>query len=369
MAWDALTTGEIAIGEPIDNPLMIKIKDNLDFLYGQIGSGGGGVSGVANGSFEVDADSNDEPDDWDINEYTGGSSVYDLTTPAHGAKAWKFTHPGGGGNGGGYADSDYIEVSEDIPYTISFLLKASTAGMKNKVEIREYDKAKSYQSTQTLYDSTSNPTSWTLFHYQFTPASSINYVKIRLIGGYTDTDVAGDIFWDGITIFPAITPARLKMTQGSWSQSILSGDFASINMVEYSHYPAMKGSSTDTVGVFKDRADNDAPMLPSSYAFHMWAHSPSGSRTWYGQYYYHASSEQIIEVYKNLAGDVIGIHVTEKGNEKSMKFLSGGVELSVTRKVFSVGTNPELFFVKQKQVKYSAESIEKTQSLMDIVKI
>ena len=199
MSYNALLTSEIQVGKPVSNELLQKIKDCLDYLYGAVGSGVG-ASGVPNGSFEIDSDADGVPDSWTRSIFAGGSAAYDTTTPLHGAKAYKFTHPGGAGNGGGYLESDYIETSGKISPVINFYLKCSVAGMKNIVRLTYFDKDKVSISTEDIYSSTSNPTSWTLIRKYGIPPNNACFFKIRLISGNTDTNQAGDIYWDGIEV-------------------------------------------------------------------------------------------------------------------------------------------------------------------------
>lgn len=199
MAWDAITEAEIQPDQPVigEDGFGRKVKDNLDYLYGQIGSGAGLPP---NGSFEIDSDSDGVPDQWTRSLYPGGSGAFETTSPAHGANAYKFVHPGGSGNGGGYLESDYIEVTQLKRYILAFIHWASVAGMKNMVVVRCFDKSKVDLSLdQTLYNSTSNPTAATYFLRNFTPPANTRYIKVRLIGGYTDTDVAGTIYFDRVS--------------------------------------------------------------------------------------------------------------------------------------------------------------------------
>lgn len=194
MAFLSLPQSWIAVKKILKVSIFQYTKDNFDFLFSKIS---GGATEPTNGSFEIDSDSDDVPDNWDWTVYNG-TLAFDTTTPAHGAQAVKITDPGGAGVGGGYLDSDYIEVSDIVTYFLAFLLKCSVAGVDTRVEIREYDKVKAYQSTQGLYSSTSNPTSWTKEQFSYAPAASIAYIKIRLIGGHTDTNQAGDIYFDDV---------------------------------------------------------------------------------------------------------------------------------------------------------------------------
>lgn len=201
MAYSALTAAEIASGKPLTTSLMAKIKADLDWLYGVIGSIG--IIQIPNGSFEIDSVGDGNPDVWTKNLYPGGSGTLYTTSPAHGAKSWSFTHPGGAANGGGYLDSDYIEVSELMTTWLSFITWATAAGMKNKVQIRYFDKDKTELgagSPYDLYNSTANPTSAMAFTMDFLPPATTRYIKIRLVGGFTDTDVAGTAYFDDIRI-------------------------------------------------------------------------------------------------------------------------------------------------------------------------
>ena len=200
MAWDAIDSTEIEVSDPVTNELMTKIKDNFDYLYGESATVGG-TSGVANGSFEIDADGDGIPDSWTVTAYTGGACALDTVTPAHGAKGVKMTHPGGAGNGGGHYESGYIECSEKVADAISMIHWASAAGMKNQVIIRYFTAAKvDISSDETIYDSTANPTAETLIVMGFTPVATARFLKIRLVGGYTDTDVAGVAHFDRIEL-------------------------------------------------------------------------------------------------------------------------------------------------------------------------
>lgn len=242
MAYDAITSAEIQVGKPEKQSLWQKVKDDFDYLYGAVASASGALP--ANGSFETDSDGDGIPDSWTRTLYPGGSGAFETTSPAHAAKAYKFVHPGGSGNGGGKLVSEYIEVTELTGYNLSFIHWASVAGMRNKVQAAYYAKDKSSLSTTDIYNSTSNPTSATFYQYAFTPPANARYVKIVLIGGYTDTDVAGNIFFDGVLVSPeslpdsSVTQAKLKTTTGSVS----GNGTKTLPGGEYGFYPQIKTS-------------------------------------------------------------------------------------------------------------------------------
>lgn len=200
MPYNAITDAEIASGKPIPTTLMAKVQANDAYFYGLSGSQTSSL-GIINGSFEIDSDADGVPDSWTRNLYPGGTGSLYTTAPAHGAQSWSFVHPGGVSNGGGYLDSDYFEVSPQILYLVRFILWATAAGMKNMVQIRYYDKDQAELesgSPETIFTTTTNPASATPYIVQFNPPATTCYARVRLIGGYTDTDVAGTAYFDDV---------------------------------------------------------------------------------------------------------------------------------------------------------------------------
>lgn len=202
MAWNTIPASEYDVGDPILSSTMGKVKGDLDYLYGLIGTMK--TNNILNPSFEIDSDADGIPDNWTLNLYPGGTSAMNVTTPAHGAKGYQFNRVLGAGNGGGYISSDYIECDEGHDYLLSLFLWSSVAGLKNLVTMSFYDKDKIILSGigQTLYNSTANPTSQMLFTFTFKPGASARYMKVNLYGGYTDTDVAGTTYFDGLFLTP-----------------------------------------------------------------------------------------------------------------------------------------------------------------------
>jgi len=236
MAWDAILTPEIAVGKPVSLALMTKIKDNLDYLYGQIGTGT--AVQLSNNSFEIDSDADGEPDGWDIDLYAGGSFNLEdavdesAADPAHGNCCIKFTHPGGGGNGGGYATSDYVECGVGNPWNVSWYQRNSAAGTRVIVEALWYDEDKVTLGSigvDDIYDSTSNPTSWTKYTRALNAPAGARYLKVRLIGGYNDTDVAGTVEFDLVTLNDSFFRYYAVSTSGTWTRQ--GGRFALVDVI------------------------------------------------------------------------------------------------------------------------------------------
>jgi hypothetical protein len=209
MAYDALDTAEVAVGKPVTSTLMTKVKDNFDWLYGQLGILNVGV-GIPNGSFEVDTDADEDPDNWTVSDYTGGTHELSTVAVAHGLQALKFVHPGGAGNGGGYAWSDYVVVNAAVPLTVAWSYYTTNGSMKVIVQIRWYDKDQSYLSSTSILNSTANGTAWQrVASDPLWPVANAVYAKVELVGGYTDTDQAGSCYFDDVKITQAWTPMFL----------------------------------------------------------------------------------------------------------------------------------------------------------------
>lgn len=230
MAYNAITDAEIASGKPTNITLMTKIQGNDAYFYSLSGSQTSSL-GVINGSFEIDSDADGVPDNWTRNLYPGGTGSLYTTAPAHGAQSWSFVHPGGASNGGGYLDSDYFEVSPQILYLVRFILWATVAGIKNMVQVRYYDKDQvelGAGSPETIFTTTTNPASATTYIVQFNPPATTCYAKVRLIGGYTDTDVAGTVYFDdvGLIISPPAVAGEVSMVaHASTEESIAVGSY------------------------------------------------------------------------------------------------------------------------------------------------
>ena len=199
MPFTAITTEQVAVDAPYTSELGTTIKEDLDYLNANVAA----PTDVANGGFETDNDSDDVPDNWTVDHYTGGSSAFNTTTPFEGAQSFQFTHPGGAGNGGGYIESGYLTISEYVSPMVQFALKCSAAGTNVICRLRYFDKDKSdLSSDEDIYSSVANPTAWTMKTLWGIPPATSRYMKIRLIGGLNDTDVAGTVDFDAVRYDP-----------------------------------------------------------------------------------------------------------------------------------------------------------------------
>jgi hypothetical protein len=173
---------------------------------------------IPNGSFEEDVDSDGVPDHWSVFFYPGGTGGYDTGEHARGMKSYKFVHPGGKGNGGGYLESDQVRADPLFFKPVRFACKASAAGMKVACVVLHYDGGKGFLGEKEVYASIANPTAWGLVVITNLTCSfpGTEYVKVRLVGGKDDTDVAGTVWFGAVGEegSPASVPAAESVDQG-----------------------------------------------------------------------------------------------------------------------------------------------------------
>jgi hypothetical protein len=232
--FDPIENSELVIGRAVPVSFGRKLKNSLDWLYAQVSRLGGGDEVLANPSFAVDADEDGQPDNWALVPYTGGAVAYDTAAPPYGARNVKMTHPGGGGtNGGGYVESDYVMVSQYVSPLISFLHKSTAAALKNVVQIKYYDKDKVFISSEDVYSSTSNPTSWTPFARFGVPPANACYATLVFIGGHYDVpSVSGVAHFAAITWepFPNVIPITFTISEATGGSSYGDGGSASVRL-------------------------------------------------------------------------------------------------------------------------------------------
>ncbi len=172
------------------------------------------VSLIANGSFENDSDSDGQPDGWELTPYSGGQVTTERynasSNPApqvhQGEAALRFVHPGGVGNGGGFATTAaFSPVTPGVDLEVTFALKTTVPTLRCVVDMLWYDSAKQLVSTTSVYDNqTSNPTVWGLFQQRAVvlPASAARFFKLRLTGGHDSVAVAGSAYFDALQVQP-----------------------------------------------------------------------------------------------------------------------------------------------------------------------
>ncbi len=295
MAYEALTDAECDVDTPGSAELFQKIKGNFDYFYSQAGDA---AAKLMNPSFEIDADADGVPDNWIRALYPGGSAGLYATDPVHGEKAWYATHPGGAGNGGASLESNYVAVGHGTSYILQYTLWATAAGMKLQILIEYFDKDKVAISTDTLYSSTTNPTSATRYRAAadclFTTPATCNFLKIKLIGGFTDTDVAGTAYFDDLNFFEdpvadaLISIAKLKisaceLSTGSPNNLVVTGG-------TLCHWPSLKNAAGPISCSVANAASSSASYVTIVYL-------DVSTGTTYAYFSYHTSSGEIFWLY------------------------------------------------------------------------
>lgn len=202
MAYTSIASSEIEVGQPVDQELLQKVKDNFDFFNAEF-LNRDSMNAVVNGSFE-NASSN-TPENWTVTLYTGGAATYqDATTDVmHGKGALSFTHPGGAGNGGGYVQSDYFPVSTYINghIVISHLVKCSATSFGYSMPVYFYDKDKNYTTLVVM----SSLATWTANKVYrrvslVSPPTDSKFARVLLICGGTALTSSGTMTVDNVMI-------------------------------------------------------------------------------------------------------------------------------------------------------------------------
>ena len=197
MAYVAFTSAEVQVDQPVNSSMMGKMKDNFDYLYSQ----SGGVVGINNPSFEIDADADKIPDNWTVSLFSGGAAS--ITTVSsyvdHGGRAFRFTHPGGNSNGGGMLKSDYVGCSTGQVVQISFSLQSSPINCRSKVQAEWYkNDFSTIGGISTIFDSSALSTSYKRYRRTAQAPTSAKWMTVNLIGGTTESTVAGAVYFDNI---------------------------------------------------------------------------------------------------------------------------------------------------------------------------
>lgn len=156
---------------------------------------------LENGSFELDSDGDNQPDDWTITEDDATSTVeIDTTNVSHGANSLKFVSQGSGG--GTATSSDFFEVNAGKTCVVAFTIKSTVADVRNQVQVRYFDKDQTFVSADTVYDEdTSNPTSFEEKRFVSSVPASATYAKLRLIGCDPSDATSGTTYFDDVKVF------------------------------------------------------------------------------------------------------------------------------------------------------------------------
>lgn len=192
---------DVAVGDPTEasnqnaqNDAIADLNARVSLTFGQ---------GVANGSFEFDFDSDGEPDQWTITDFSGGSHELDTTEKLDGGQSLKCVTTSGGGFVEALSD-DFIPVPPKVLISVPFGIKVSTATVRVRVQLLYYNASETLVGSSTVYDSTANPTDWEYKNYADripfgASVSTAKYYKVKLIAGESGGSVAANVFFDSVS--------------------------------------------------------------------------------------------------------------------------------------------------------------------------
>lgn len=174
---------------------------------------------IPNGSFESPQTNGADPDLWAITENSGWAVAIDNTDSSHGNQSCKFTTPGSTAGTGAYIDmAAYLECSPNRQMIVGWEQKSSVAAIRVFVSMRFYDAALAFVSASTLYDSTSNPTSFSSLAGAVTPPSTARFCKLRIQCDDSGNTTAGNVKFDNVQLmFGASVPTLESLNTGASS--------------------------------------------------------------------------------------------------------------------------------------------------------
>lgn len=197
MAWQEITTAEIAPRQPLDSELFNKIRNNLYIGLGSLGL----PKIIPNGSFE--SATGVVPTMWTVTSYataTGGSASIS-TVSAHGAYSLKLTRSAVNAKIGVFSD-DYIAVaSTQISlHEIIWSTGATSSAIKGGLAIQCFKRDYTTATPEIVHDNTwqysSNMTTRTV---AFGMSSLTRFIKIGCYGN-SDSTVLGSLHFDALYI-------------------------------------------------------------------------------------------------------------------------------------------------------------------------
>jgi hypothetical protein len=213
MAWNPPTDAQIQQDQPVGGVSGFgeATKDSLEYLYAQLGTLS---AGLKNPSFEIEGSVAGTAEAWTFSTYPAGAVSRVTTDNAQGEACIKMTHSGGAGNGGGYATSDYVAAREGA-YMLALLAWATVHGIHCAADLYYYDEGKVFISSDRVWDSQGLPLTPTAVIGTQTAPANTRYIKVRLLGGINDIDIAGTAYFDDASLIPlaATDPPAVDNTE------------------------------------------------------------------------------------------------------------------------------------------------------------
>lgn len=185
---------DLRIEDRNGNLILEELNANPDAL------GANEIGGLLpNGSFETDADSDDVPDGWTLADETGSTNAIDTSESTDGGQCFRFTSSGSGG--GSLTTTDFFPVNDSDDLRVDFDIRSTVATVRNIVRVEWYDISQVSISNTDVYDSTSNPTSFTSNNLLATPPANARFAKLKLIGIDPSVALSGSTYFDRVEAY------------------------------------------------------------------------------------------------------------------------------------------------------------------------
>ena len=140
-----------------------------------------------------------------------------------------------------------------------------------------------------------------------------------------------------------ITAKQIKTSVGTWEISLSASYSSWVNLVDFCFIPKQNTTPQNCIRFWHSGYE----PYSTSQNHTICAYADSNG-LWKGTYRYISASEQMIEVYRNDKGKIVGIHVTEKENSNSIKILDENEkEIPLILETMDFQTHPHLFKDKQ----------------------
>lgn len=162
-------------------------------------------AGLPNASFELDTDTDGEPDGWTATDNAGGSHSINTSESIGGTNAMEFVTT----VGGGWVEMETTEFLKggNVGGMLSGWFKTDTASVRIRVQVLEFDTEFSILNTTTFIDETpTNIDEWFLLSEGRYPVEG-PYYKVKIIIGESGGSIGATVLLDQIEFNPKNTDA------------------------------------------------------------------------------------------------------------------------------------------------------------------
>jgi hypothetical protein len=202
-----MAVANVSIGDPTRASWANNVADTIADLEAQIGAISSS-GGLPNGSFELDNDTDLEPDGWTVTDFSGGSHSIETSDRVGGTNSMSFTTT----VGGGYVEMITTEFLEggNVGGSLNAWWKTDTSGVRIRVQVLEYNTTFTLISTTTWIDkSPTNTGEWFWLQEDRFPVEG-PYYKVKVIIGESGGTTGGTVLLDQIEFNPKNTVITLS---------------------------------------------------------------------------------------------------------------------------------------------------------------